>query len=93
MYGIEGALSGISIIIATIFIISVTSIADYVKDKRFVQLQSMIADELITVIRGKFGVTQSVNMWNLVVGDVILMQTGERVPADCIVIDQTDLEV
>ena len=55
--GLEGALSGISIIVATIFIISVTSIADYIKDKRFVQLQSMIADELITVIRGKFGVT------------------------------------
>mmetsp|Transcript_18407 Transcript_18407/g.28236 ORF Transcript_18407/g.28236 Transcript_18407/m.28236 type:complete len:226 (+) Transcript_18407:221-898(+) len=91
--GFEGAISGISIVLATLFIISVTSLADFRKDRRFVQLQSLIKDELISVTRGKYGVSQSVNMWDLVVGDVILIGTGERVPADCVVIEQTDLSV
>ena len=56
-------------------------------------LQSLIKDELVTVIRGKFGVTQSINVWDLVVGDVILLDTGERIPADCIVISQSELEI
>ena len=32
-------------------------------------------------------------MWNLVVGDVILLEGGARVPADCLVIESDDLEV
>tara|TARA_B110000285_G_C15120297_1_gene616700 strand:- start:1161 stop:1835 length:675 start_codon:yes stop_codon:yes gene_type:complete len=32
-------------------------------------------------------------VWNLVVGDVILLEGGARVPADCLVIESDDLEV
>ena len=67
--------------------------ADYVKDGRFVALQSLIKEENVPVIRGKFGATQSVSVWNLVVGDVILLSAGARVPADCLVIKAADLEV
>lgn len=53
----------------------------------------MIKEETIPVIRGKFGATQSVSVWKLVVGDVCLLETGGRVPADCIVLEAADLEV
>jgi high-affinity K+ transport system ATPase subunit B len=43
------------------------------------------------VIRGKYGATQSVNIYDLVVGDIILLETGARVPADCILIDGSDI--
>ena len=67
--------------------------ADYVKDGRFVALQSLIKEEDVPVIRGKFGATQSVSVWDLVVGDVLLLAGGARVPADCVVIHAADLEV
>jgi magnesium-transporting ATPase (P-type) len=60
---------------------------DWMKDKQFVQLQSAIKDEDMTVIRGKFGTTHSVNVYTLVVGDIVLLDTGSRVPADCLVVE------
>lgn len=45
------------------------------------------------VIRGKFGATQTISVWDLVVGDVVLLQTGSKIPADCIVLDSVDLKV
>ena len=53
----------------------------------------MIKEETIAVIRGRVGATQSVSVWDLVVGDVILIETGARVPADCLVIASSDLQV
>jgi magnesium-transporting ATPase (P-type) len=53
----------------------------------------LIKDESIPVIRGKQGSSQSVSVWNLVVGDVILLETGARVPADCLLIEGADLRV
>ena len=56
-------------------------------------MQSLIKDENIPVIRGKQGSSQSVSVWSLVVGDVILLETGARVPADCLLIEGADLRV
>lgn len=50
-------------------------------------------NEDVTVIRGKYNATHRVSVWKLVVGDVILLETGHRVPADCIVINSVDLKV
>lgn len=57
------------------------------------KLQSFIKDENIAVIRGKYGATQSVNVFDLVVGDVVLLETGSRIPADCVLIEGQDLSV
>ena len=65
-----------AIVIATAVIIIVTSTADYFKDRAFVNLQSLVKEEKIAVIRGKFGQTQSISVWDLVVGDVILLEAG-----------------
>lgn len=66
---------------------------DLIKDKRFVSLQSLIKEETIPVIRGKFGATQSRSVWDLVVGDVIILSAGDRVPADCLVLESSSLMV
>jgi len=63
------------------------------KDKQFVRLQSKVKNEDIAVIRGKYGATQSVNIYKLVVGDIILLETGCRVPADCLLVEGTDITV
>lgn len=71
----------------------ITTGADLVKDRRFVALQSLIKEETCPVIRGKFGCTQSVSVWDLVVGDVILLSAGARVPTDCVLISASDLQI
>lgn len=70
-----------------------TSLNDWVKDKQFVKLQSLVKDEEIAVIRGKYGATQSVNIYKLVVGDIILLEQGARVPADCLLLEGQDITV
>ena len=56
-------------------------------------MQSSLKDEDIAVIRGKYGATQTINIYDLVAGDIILLEAGARVPADCLVIEATDLSV
>jgi len=46
-----------SIVLIAAVILVVTSAADWHKDKRFVELQSMVKDEKLTVIRGKLNAT------------------------------------
>ena len=91
--GLGGLVEGVSIIIAAVILIAITSMADWIKDKRFVGLQSLIKEETVAVIRGKFGATQSVSVWDLVVGDVVLLETGANIPCDCLVLEAYDLEV
>lgn len=92
-HGSKGLVQGISIIIAGFLMISIMAYADLVKDKRFVALQSIIKEGTIPVIRGKFGATHSRSIWELVVGDVIHLTSGDRIPADCLVIESSDLLV
>jgi P-type E1-E2 ATPase len=48
-------------------------------------------DAEVIVFRGKAGSTQSVSIYDLAVGDVVLLETGSRVPADCILFEGTDV--
>lgn len=84
---------GIAIVFTTFILIVITATADYIKDKKFIELQSILKEEDIPVIRGKQSATQSVSIWSLVVGDVILLESGSRVPADCLLLESTDLTV
>ena len=88
-----GWAKGFSIYIAILLIVSITSLNDWIKDRNFVKLQSKVKNENIAVVRGKHGATQSVNIYKLVVGDIILLETGCRVPADCVLVEGTDLTV
>jgi Ca2+-transporting ATPase len=90
---IESLGEGIAIVFTTFVLILITAAADYVKDKKFIELQSIIKDEDIPVIRGKQSASQSVSIWSLVVGDVILLEQGSRVPTDCLLLESADLYV
>lgn len=70
-----------------------SSWGDLVKDKKFIQLQSLIRDQEVAIIRGKFGSTHTYSVWDLVVGDIILLGAGDRIPADCLVVESNGLEV
>ena len=88
-----GFVEGASIGIIMVILITIGSVTDYVKDKQFLDLLSEVKDEEVPVVRGKYGATQSVNAYSLVVGDIILLEAGSRVPADCVLIEGQDIEV
>ncbi len=90
---LTGWIEGVSIYIATIFIIAIASANDWLKENQFVRLLDKIKDENVAVIRGKYGLTQSVNVYQLSVGDIILIETGMRVPCDCLLIEGVDVSV
>jgi Ca2+-transporting ATPase len=45
------------------------------------------------VYRGAYGTAASVPIHDLVVGDVLQISQGDRVPADCIILDEINLVV
>jgi Ca2+-transporting ATPase len=53
----------------------------------------LVKEESLPVIRGKLGATQTISVWTMVVGDVVLLNTGDMVPADCLVITSSNLKV
>lgn len=70
---------------------SISAVNDYIKDKNFVKLASDVKKDHIGVIRGKQGVTQTVSIYKLVVGDIVLLEPGCMVPADCVLVEGEDM--
>lgn len=48
---------------------------------------------MVTVYRGAFGTCVSIQIRDLVVGDIVDVQQGDRVPADCILIEEMNITV
>lgn len=57
------------------------------------RLQTEIMNEKVTVLRGQYGTSQTIFTKDLVVGDIVLLNQGDRVPADCILIQEMDMHV
>jgi len=89
----QGILEAICICTMALCMLLITAWADYCKDKRFIHLQSLVAEEDCTVVRGKYGSTNRQSVWDLVVGDIVLLSQGDLVPAHCILIHSSHLKV
>jgi Ca2+-transporting ATPase len=50
-------------------------------------------NEKCVVLRGQYGTSQTVYVKDLVVGDVVIFDQGDRVPADCMLIEEMDMKV
>eukprot|EP00341_Mesodinium_pulex_P010529 CAMPEP_0116980412 /NCGR_PEP_ID=MMETSP0467-20121206/59060_1 /TAXON_ID=283647 /ORGANISM="Mesodinium pulex, Strain SPMC105" /LENGTH=194 /DNA_ID=CAMNT_0004674365 /DNA_START=96 /DNA_END=677 /DNA_ORIENTATION=+ len=85
-HGAEGWIEGGAILIAVVLVAGVTAGNDYTKELQFRALEkSSQNDERCSVIRG--GEIERINPIDLVIGDVILLQAGDMVPADAVVCD------
>jgi len=84
-----GWIEGASIYASIFILVLITSLNDWAKDKKFIRLQSLMADEHLPVYRGKAGYTQTLDISKLVVGDIVILKAGDRVPADCVIIDSS----
>lgn len=82
----HGYVEGAAILIAVVLVASVSAGNDYSKELQFRALeQSSQNDERTSVIRN--GVVERINPADLVVGDLLLLQAGDMIPADAIVCD------
>ncbi|KAJ3110094.1 Calcium-transporting ATPase 10, plasma membrane-type [Phlyctochytrium bullatum] len=87
----EGWLEGSAIFIAVIIVLSVTAGNDYQKDLKFKKLLLLQSDKRVKVIRG--GIKDEVSSWDIMVGDVVELGTGDEIIADGIFISGNRLVV
>ena len=88
--GIElGWIDGISIYIAVILIVSISSGNNYVKAKQFRILQQTREKRNVSVIRNHS--PQLIDVSELMVGDILILNQGEMMPVDAILISGSQI--
>eukprot|EP00049_Salpingoeca_infusionum_P017584 m.353531 g.353531 ORF g.353531 m.353531 type:complete len:1151 (+) comp16786_c0_seq1:587-4039(+) len=71
---------GVAVIIAVIVVVAITSVNDYQKEKQFRALNAVKNDHPVTVVR--HGDTIRISVYDIVVGDLVVLDTNETIPAD-----------
>ncbi|KAA0166855.1 hypothetical protein FNF31_01230 [Cafeteria roenbergensis] len=87
----EDWVQGIGILFAVVVVSAVTSIVNWLQDREFVALAATNAKRNVRVIRG--GVEQDCVIYDVVVGDILVLRAGEVLPCDCAVISGDGLKV
>jgi Ca2+-transporting ATPase len=83
----DGLLEGTSIMIALCIIIIVSSGNNYASERRLANLVAMADRQDVAVYRkGKNDETTTISYEDLVVGDLIDVSKGMKVPADCMLV-------
>jgi len=76
-----------------LFAALIAAICDWVKERQYLKLKDEINNQTVTVYRGAFGTCQSIPVRELVVGDIVDIQQGDRVPADSILLEEMNVTV
>ena len=84
----HGYQEGLGIVFAILIILIVSVGNDYVKEKQFQELMSKSDEKAVKVIRN--GKENMRDTTELVVGDLIIIDTGATIPADCLVLQSDD---
>ena len=87
----KGWYEGVTIYLAVIIIVIVTAANDYLKDKQFRKLLAVRKDRKVLVIRNS-GAVVNISVFDLLVGDILLLKQGDQVPADCLLIEGEDFK-
>lgn len=75
---------GVAIIAAVVIVVVVGAANDYQKERQFARLNAKKEDRELIVIRD--GAQKMISIYDLLVGDIINLQTGDVVPADAVLI-------
>ena len=86
----DGLIEGTSILIALNIIITVNSGNNYLSEKRLADLVNLSEKQMVAVFRGSTdSVTIDAN--DLVVGDLVMIASGMKVPADMVMVSGQDI--
>ncbi len=78
-------IEGAAIMAAVVLVVLVNAVNDYQKDRQFRKLSAKNEDRQIKVLRG--GVKSQISIYDLIVGDIVLLEPGEVFPADGVLIE------
>jgi P-type Ca2+ transporter type 2C len=76
-----------------LFAALISATCDWIKEGQYLKLRDEINNQMVTVYRGAYGTCVSIKIRDLVVGDIIGIQQGDRVPADCILVEEMNITV
>jgi len=71
----------------------ISGLCNWWKERQFLSLRDEINNQKVTVYRGAFGTCKSVPITELVVGDIVDINQGDRVPADCVLVEEMNIKV
>jgi Ca2+ transporting ATPase len=86
-----GWLDGCAIMVAVIVVVLVGAIQESSKEKQFRALTDKAGDDLVNVIRG--GLQVRISNRDVVVGDVVVLSTGDIIVADGLVFERNTLKI
>lgn len=75
---------GVAILVAVIIVVLVGAANDYQKERQFAKLNAKKEDREVIVVRNNE--QKMISIFDLCVGDVLNVQTGDVLPADCILV-------
>ncbi|KAF2739008.1 calcium transporting P-type ATPase-like protein [Polyplosphaeria fusca] len=78
-------IEGVAIIVAIVIVVVVGAANDWQKERQFVKLNRKKEDRYVKAIRS--GKTREISVYDIYTGDVILLEPGDMVPVDGILID------
>jgi calcium-translocating P-type ATPase len=84
-----GWIEGVAIIMAVLVVAVVTASNDYSKEQQFRALSAVNDDITVKVIRG--GNICEMSTTKILVGDVVKIEAGDKIPADGVLLTATDL--
>ena len=84
-----GWIEGAAILLAVLLVAIVTATNNYEKESQFQKLNAVKEDICIQVIRARQ--TIHINTKQLVVGDVVKLNAGDKIPTDGILIEGSDV--
>lgn len=87
---LKGYIEGVAIWVAIFIVSIVTAVNDYQKEIQFRNLKGESDNILIKVWRD--GKQTQVSTLELLVGDIVQLENGDKIPADGVVIESDDLE-
>ncbi len=87
----EGWIEGFSILLAVIIITVVASGNNYMKEKQFRKLNEVASRKNINVVRN--GKILNMSVFELLVGDIVFIETGEILSVDGVVIEANRLSI
>eukprot|EP01114_Cavostelium_apophysatum_P015310 TRINITY_DN413_c0_g1_i3.p1 TRINITY_DN413_c0_g1~~TRINITY_DN413_c0_g1_i3.p1 ORF type:complete len:1090 (+),score=320.14 TRINITY_DN413_c0_g1_i3:237-3506(+) len=79
-----GWIEGTAILVAVLIVSFVTAANDFSKDRKFLKLSAEAENRTIKVIRN--GQKKEISVFDIVVGDIVQVDTGDYIPADLLFI-------
>lgn len=76
---------GVAIVVAILIVVVVGAANDWQKERQFVKLNKKKEDRTVKVIRS--GKTQEISVYDILVGDIVLLEPGDMIPVDGIFIE------